>query len=83
MIEISLLLLCLLSQNVTVVSVMTLNLTSTGECESLLCTGVCLQLWHFYFVLKFYYNKRWQRIYQDGTTQFLLSSAEKRFQLSD
>ena len=48
MVEVSLLLLCLLSQNVTVVSVMTLDLTRTGECESLLCTGVCLYFWHFF-----------------------------------
>ena len=51
MIEVSLLLLGLLSQNVTVVSVMTLNLTSTGECESLLCAGICFLLWHFYLCL--------------------------------
>ena len=46
--QISLLLLCLLSQNVTVISVMTLDLTCTGKAESLLCTGVSLYFWHFF-----------------------------------
>ncbi len=44
--EVTLLLLGLLGENVAVVSVMSLNLTRTGECESLLCTGVCLYFWH-------------------------------------
>ena len=43
-IEVSLLFLGLLGQDVAVVSMMTLNLASTGECESLLCTGVSLYL---------------------------------------
>ena len=47
--EVSLLLLCLLSQDVTVISVMTLDLTCTGETESLLCAGISLYFWHFYF----------------------------------
>ena len=50
--QISLLLLCLLSQNVTVISVMTLDLTCTGKAESLLCTGVSLYFWHFFVNLK-------------------------------
>ena len=45
--KISLLLLGLLSQNVTVESVMSLNLSSTGESKSLLCAGVYLYFWHF------------------------------------
>ena len=47
MVEVTLLLLSLLSQNVTVVSVMSFNLTCSGELESLLCTRVCLNFWHF------------------------------------
>ena len=50
--QISLLFLCLLSQNVTVVSVISLDLTSTGKAESLLSTGVCLNFWHFFCYLK-------------------------------
>src|SRR5574344_280604 len=49
--QITLLLLCLLSQNVTVVSVCSLNLTCTGEAESLLRSGICLYFWHFFNVL--------------------------------
>jgi hypothetical protein len=48
--QVSLLLLCFLSQNVTVVSVMTLDLTGSGKAESLLCTGVCLNFWHFFVI---------------------------------
>src|SRR5574344_1525502 len=48
MIKITFLFLCLLRQNVTVESVMTFNLSSSGECESLLCTRVCLYFWHFF-----------------------------------
>jgi hypothetical protein len=33
---------------VTVVSVTSFDLTSSGERETLLGTGVCLQLWHFF-----------------------------------
>jgi len=47
--QISLPFLGLLSQNVTVESVMTLDLTCTGESESLLCTGIRLNFWHFSF----------------------------------
>ena len=46
MVEIPLLLLGLLRENVAVVSVTSLNLTCTGERESLLRTGVCLYFWH-------------------------------------
>ena len=46
--EVSLLLLCFLSQNVTVVSMMSLDLTCSGEAETLLSTGVCLYFWHFF-----------------------------------
>ena len=45
--KISLLLLCLLGKNMTVESVTTLDLTSTGERDSLLCAGICLLFWHF------------------------------------
>ena len=46
--QITLLLLGFLRQDVAVVSVMSLNLTRTGESESLLGTGVCLYFWHFF-----------------------------------
>ncbi len=46
--QITLLLLGLLSENVAVVSVMSLDLTSSGEAESLLRTGVCFNFWHFF-----------------------------------
>ena len=47
--QITFLLLCLLCKNVAVVSVMSLDLTCSGETESLLCTGVSLYFWHFFF----------------------------------
>ena len=50
MYQISLLLLCFLSQDVTVVSVMSLNLTCSGEAETLLCSGICLYFWHFFMI---------------------------------
>lgn len=65
--EVSLLLLGLLSQDVTVVSVMSLDLTRSGERETLLSTGVCLLLWHFCLFLFVIYLLLWQRIYQDVT----------------
>ena len=49
--QVSLLLLCLLSQNVTVVSVMTLDFTCSGEAETLLGSGVCLYFWHCFLFL--------------------------------
>ena len=51
--QITLLLLGLLCQNVAVVSVMSLNLTCSGERESLLRAGVCLNFWHFFNFLIF------------------------------
>ena len=46
--QITFLLLCLLCENVTVVSVMSFDLTSSGETESLLRTGVSFYFWHFF-----------------------------------
>jgi hypothetical protein len=51
--QITLLLLGFLRQDVAVVSVMSLNLTRTGESKSLLSTGVCLYFWHFFELLNF------------------------------
>ena len=48
--QVAFLLLCFLSQNVTVVSVMSFDLTGSGETESLLCAGICLYFWHFFVV---------------------------------
>ena len=45
-VEVALLLLGLLGQNVTVVSVMTLNLTGSGERETLLRAGISLYFRH-------------------------------------
>ena len=50
-IQVSLLLLGLLCQDVAVVCVMTLYLACTGECESLLSTGISLYFWHNCFNL--------------------------------
>ena len=46
-VEVALLLLGLLGQNVTVVSVMSFDLTCSGENETLLCTRISLYFWHF------------------------------------
>ncbi len=48
--EISLLLLSLLGQDVTVISVLTLNLSCTSKLETLLCSGLSFNFWHFCFV---------------------------------
>ena len=53
--RIALLLLGLLCQDVAVIGVMTLYLATTGEHESLLCSGICLYFWHFLFCLISYY----------------------------
>ena len=50
-IQVSLLFFCLLCQDVAVVCVMTLYLACTGECESLLSTGISLYFWHNCFNL--------------------------------
>ena len=47
MVKISLLLLGLLGEDVAVVSVMSLDLTRSGQRESLLGAGICLNFWHF------------------------------------
>ena len=46
-VEVSLLLFRFLRQNVRVVSVMSLDLTCSGELETLFCAGVRLYFWHF------------------------------------
>ena len=50
MLEVALLLLGLLRQDVTVISVVALNLTRSGEYEALLGTGISLYFWHFFVV---------------------------------
>lgn len=47
MVEVALLLLGFLCQDVTVVSVMSFDLTRSGESETLLCAGISLYFWHF------------------------------------
>ena len=42
MVEVTLLLLGLLGEDVAVISVMTLDLTGSGESETLLCAGISL-----------------------------------------
>ena len=54
--QVALLLLGLLRQNVTVVSVVSLDLTCTRERESLLRTGICLYFWHCFNYLNCYYK---------------------------
>ncbi len=53
--QVTLLFLCLLCENVTVVSMMSFNLTSAGEAEALLCSGICLYFWHCFELFKCYY----------------------------
>ena len=52
--EVSLLLLCFLSQNVTVVSMISFYFSCSGKRESLFCTGVSLNFWHFFVCLNCY-----------------------------
>ena len=47
-VEISLLLLCLLCQDVTVVSVLTLDFSGTSKSETLLSSGLGFNFWHFF-----------------------------------
>ena len=70
-IKISLLLLRLLSQNVTVISVLTLDLACSSKRETLLCSGLSFNFWHFFMYLII--NNVWQRIYQ-GVTHFFFCS---------
>jgi len=48
-VEITLLLLGLLGQNVTVISVFSFNLTRSGKGEPLFGTGISLYFWHFLY----------------------------------
>ena len=48
MLQVAFLLLSFLGQDVTVISVVTLNLTRSGEHEALLSTGIRLYFWHFF-----------------------------------
>ena len=52
--QVAFLLLTFLGQDVAVISVMTLDLTRSGEHESLLCCGISLYFWHFLFCLNCY-----------------------------
>ena len=49
LLQVALLFLTFLSQDVTVISVVTLNLTRSGEHKTLLCSGISLYFWHFLF----------------------------------
>ena len=51
MVEVSLLLLRLLRENVTVISVLSFQLSCSGELEAFLRAGICLNFWHFLFVV--------------------------------
>ena len=53
--QITFLFLCFLSQDVTVVSMMSLDLTCTGETESLLRTGIRFYFWHCFLLFNCYY----------------------------
>ena len=46
--EVALLFLTFLGQDVAVISVMTLNLTRSGEHKTLLGAGISLYFWHFF-----------------------------------
>ena len=46
--QVAFLLFSLLRQNVTLVSVLTLDFTGSGKRETLFCTGVRFYLWHFF-----------------------------------
>ena len=70
-VKISLLLLSLLSQDVTVISMLTLNFSCSSKRETLFCSGFSFNFWHFFIVLII--NNVWQRIYQ-GVTHFFYSS---------
>ena len=50
-VEVSLLLLGLLRQNVTVISVLSFQLSCSGQLEAFLRAGICLNFWHFLFVV--------------------------------
>ena len=50
-VEVTLLLLSLLSQNVTVVSMTSFDLTRSSESETLLSTRISLYFWHFLLLL--------------------------------
>lgn len=63
--KISLLLLSLLCQDMTVISVLSLDLSCSGKLETLLCCGFCFNFWHFFCFLII--SNLWQRIYQDVT----------------
>ena len=71
-VKISLLLLRLLSQNVTVISVLTLDFACSSKRETLLCSGLCFNFWHFFMYLII--NNVWQRIYQGVTHFYFLTS---------
>jgi len=45
--QVAFLLFSLLRENVTLVSVLTLDFTGSGKRETLFCTGVRFYLWHF------------------------------------
>ena len=49
-IEVTLLLLCLLRQDVTVVSVVSLDLSRSGQGETLFSAGIRFYLWHFVLI---------------------------------
>lgn len=62
MIEIALLLFGLLSQNMTMISMLSFNFTRSGKSESFFGTGISLNFWHFLCILNYYYNKRLREI---------------------
>ena len=49
--QVAFLLFSLLRQNVTLVSVLTLDFTCSGKRETLFGTGISLYLWHFVIII--------------------------------
>lgn len=70
-VKVELLLLCLLGEDVTVVSVTSFNLTCSSERETLLCTRISLYFWHFLCCLIDYYYCGYVR-YRTQRASFLL-----------
>ncbi len=69
-------LLGLLSQNVTVESVLSLDFTRSGKSESFFGTGVRLDLWHSYFIFSYLiYNGNALYLWRYSFSLFSLAAA--------
>lgn len=72
MVEVTLLLFRLLRQDMTMIGVLSLNLTGSRKSESFFSTGISLNFWHFLLFVKLLINRCGRVRYQTRTRNLFI-----------